>query len=109
MPPRPPANSNRQPRRRPGPVMPGGWVWLVLLVGVVGMLIMLGYDTYPRIDYSEFSTLLEGHRLDNVTLIGTERIVGEVKEGQKAELPEGLRNKLGRGNKFSVDRPSNDN
>ena len=30
MPPRqPPAPSSGKPRRRPGPVMPGGWVWLV--------------------------------------------------------------------------------
>ncbi len=77
-PPQPPAN----PRRRPGPAVPTGWIWLVLLAMVLLALWFAGSDTanLPYIDYSDFLKLVAGKDLKHVTFVGADRIVGEVND-----------------------------
>ena len=64
MPPRPPSPSNRSPRRRPGPAMPG-WLWMVLLASILLMLFVFPFDNPPTIDYSEFKTFFRENALDH--------------------------------------------
>lgn len=109
----PAPNSNtpppaRTPRRRPGPSVPSGWLWLVILGTVVVMLVLMGVGNVQTIDYSEFKKLLEEGRLGRVTLVGADRIVGEIKNERIEDLPAELKRKLRGGNKFAVERPKND-
>jgi cell division protease FtsH len=99
----PPANKQR---RRQGPAMPGGWIWLVILAMLVGMFFLASPgDNY--LPYSDFLRLVHDKELSKhltkVTFKGAEQITGEVKDA--SELPEEIRNKLVGGKKFTVLRP----
>ncbi len=92
-------------QRRPD-VMPGGWLWLVILVLLVGILYLaLGFGSSNQIDYSDFTTLLEKGDVESVTVIGKEspKIVGEIKKN--VELPERLKKQI-RNDKFTTLVPS---
>src|SRR4051812_17342533 len=101
MPPRPntpPSNA----RRRQGPAMSGGWIWLVILATVVGMLFLTQeLGTTGTINYSDFVKLARANKISKVTYVGTDRIIGEVKDPEDAEVK---KLKL-RGNKFTTLMP----
>lgn len=94
MPPRsspPPAG---KPRRRPAPVMPGSWIWLVLLAFLVGVFIYGSFTTTPGVDFSEFLKLINDDKnaayVKKITFSGTRRIIVELDYGRKPdgdELP----------------------
>src|SRR6266404_7764615 len=109
MPPRqspPPAG---QPRRRQGPLMPSGWLWLVLLG--MGMFLVWMWDatTNNRVDYSDLLNLVEAKKLSKVTFVsGEEKILGELKENWEALPPvknqDELKKKI-RNNQFATYYP----
>lgn len=68
------------PRRRPAAPTPNGWIWLIILATVAVMLFFTQSlaDT-GIINYSDFIRLLDKGNLAKVTFLGSDRIVGEVK------------------------------
>src|SRR2546421_10270062 len=100
MPPRQSSPNARGNRRRPSnPGMPGGWLWLIIVVSVLAMIFIVNYDNGATIDYSDFWTLVQSHQLKKVTFMGNDRIFGEVKD--RDQLPEELKGKL-KGNRFNT-------
>src|SRR5712692_7449669 len=91
MPPRqspPPAG---QPRRRQGPVMPSGWLWLVLLGMGMFMVWMWEATTNNPVDYSDLLNLAEAKQLSKVTFVsGEEKLIGELKDNWKP--PDNIKN-----------------
>ncbi len=83
--PRDPNAPPRKNRRRPE-VMPGGWLWLVLLIMLaLGMLLFFGIGTVP-LDYSELCLLAEAGKTDKgsnkiikrIAFIGSDKLEGEL-------------------------------
>jgi cell division protease FtsH len=116
-PPRPlPPPNSRPPAggRRRGPATPepnSKWIWLVLILTVVGLIFFGSYSTPGNLDYSEFIKLVTSKEyskyLTKVVLTGSDRISGEVKPEDLDKLPEDLRKKFS-GNHFTTVRPSLD-
>lgn len=104
-----PAPPNGQPQppgpKRAGPLLPGGWVALVVL-GVVAFAFLAFGNRYREINYSEFRELMDAGELKTVALIGTDRAEGEVRNPNG---PIATRLKLGTAGRFAVNLPhSND-
>jgi cell division protease FtsH len=76
---------------------------MVILLLLVGMFLASSVGQARRIEWSEFYTLLEQGKLEKVTLLGTERIEGEVKQSELDKLEKPLKEKLSKG-KFLVQR-----
>jgi cell division protease FtsH len=107
MPPRqtpPPAGPNR---KRPSPVMPNSWIWLVILATVVlGMLIFGDMSKGNGIDYSDFLDLVNKRLVSSITIEGKNRVKGEVKKKDDPGISEELRKRLERSNgKFTTRLP----
>ncbi len=102
MPPRQSQNPPRTPRRRPGPVMPGGWVWLVLLMVVVGVMFLVGdLNGPPKISDSEFRELVTRNLVEKVKFqadVGT----GEIKKSELEKVPQEIKDKLHGSSRFQV-------
>jgi cell division protease FtsH len=88
--------------------MPGGWLWLLILLLLVGVLYFtMGFGTAGQVDYSEFMKLVEDHQVNKVVLLGANRVVGELKEG--AKVPEEVAKKLrGANNKIAANVPESE-
>jgi cell division protease FtsH len=103
--PTPPGGPGGPNARRPAPVPPGVFVIVALLIVMVVYLAVMSPPT-KEIYYSEFRQLLDAGQLKQVTLVGDDRLTGEVKDA-KSELATKL--KLPAGGKFSTNLlPSND-
>jgi len=102
----PPPNGPGAPGAAPkkaNPLLPGGWVVLVVLL-VLGVVYFASGQ--PReIKYSEFTTLTESGQVKTIVLLGSERIEGEVRDAN-AESAKVL--KLSSG-KFGVNLPHTNN
>ena len=80
-----------QPRRRQGPIMPSGWLWLVLLGMGMFMVWMWEATTNNPVDYSDLLNLVEAKQLSKVTFVsGEEKINGELKDNWK--VPDSIKN-----------------
>jgi cell division protease FtsH len=98
MPPRQPSSPSRNSRRRPGPTMPGSWVWLALLAMVVLFMLFFGdIGSPPSIGEKDFKDLVRNDNVEKVTFEGQERVIGEIKNPDN--LPPDLE-KLKGGKKF---------
>jgi cell division protease FtsH len=88
--------------------MPNGWILFVILALGVGLLFLTSDMTSnPTIPYSDFWRLLTKGELSSVTVIGGERIRGEVKSPK--DWPPELKELEGlRGKKFLTKRPQVD-
>jgi cell division protease FtsH len=98
-----PSNKNR---RRPE-VMPGGWLWLVILALLVGILYFALVPPKNSIEYRDFLTLLQDGYVKSITTVGKDpvQINGEVyKEKIKNLKDETLRDKISSG-KFTTKVP----
>src|SRR5262249_31619534 len=73
-------------------VMPGGWLWLVLLLLLVGLLWFTLSPGSGRIEYGQFMKLVDANAFKRVDVIGNTRIVGTVENRDK--IPEDRRNRL---------------
>src|SRR5437660_5155297 len=81
-----------QPRRRQGPIMPSGWLWLVLLGMGMFMVWMWEATTNNPVDYSDLLNLVEAKQLSKVTFVsGEEKILAELKDNW--EVPATIKNK----------------
>ncbi len=102
MPPTPPA-ATPSAARRTGPLLPGGWLlMLILAVVAVGLLLM---DHTKALTYTEFERVVESGQLKKVTLLGKDRVYGEVRD-KDGDLAKELKLTVGR---FSVRLPASDN
>jgi cell division protease FtsH len=87
--PPPPAG---QPRRRQGPVLPSGWLWLVLLGMGIFMVWMFEAANSSSVSISDFWDLADAKLLRKVTIIsGEDRVVAELKPNYK--LPSDLKSR----------------
>jgi cell division protease FtsH len=99
--PSPPTPGN--PRRRPGPVMPSGWVWLVILaMAVATFWAMNEYQSPTVISYKEFTNLLDRGLVKKITIEG-KNLTGELNE--KAADNELVKSLKIRGSRFSAGLP----
>ena len=97
----PPAGPNR---RRPSPVMPNSWIWLVLLATALVALAVYT-DVGNRsgsLDYSDFLQLIDKGKVARITILGKNEVVGELKPN--TEVDEALKNKV-RNGRFAVKIP----
>jgi cell division protease FtsH len=88
--------------------MPGSWIWLVILGTVLLMLLVSGLGDRKKIDWSDFIRIVYNDdyakNLSKVTMVGTDRILIEVKDPEK--LPPELSDKKIK--EFSTYRPAGD-
>src|SRR5205807_6167635 len=95
------------PRRRPGPMMPSGWVWLVILGMALAMLWVTSvFQSDTTIQYSDFLTLLDKDFVARVTIVGKDHLTGEL-QAKAMEDPLVKELKI-RGSRFSVTLPAGD-
>ncbi len=82
------------PRQRKRPdTMPGGWIWIVVLLVLSGIIITaFGVQAGSQINYGEFLNLAKTDKIEKITIYGDERIVGKLKKD--AALPEALQSKV---------------
>ena len=112
------------PREQPPPsrkgrrqdTMPGGWLWIVILFLLAGvMYFTLGFNSAGVIGYSEFMKLAAPHKEDNgkkvepgkfskVVIKGTNRMVGEIRDGEVDALPKAIKDRV-RYNKVETNIP----
>jgi cell division protease FtsH len=106
----PPPGTPGKPRRRPGPPgMGGNLIWVVVLALLVGWFLVQGFNPAGNLEWSEFSTLLKTQNLKKVSLIGHDRITGEVANASAEDLPAELKTKLQKSRgRFTVQRPQID-
>src|SRR5947209_17924796 len=103
MPPSPTPPPSGPTRRRPGPAMPGGWVWLAVVVVAFFVLWMMGEVAgSSAVDYSTFLNLADEGKIAKVTFSSGDRLIAEVKD--TADLPPDISKKLARG-KFTTYLP----
>lgn len=102
MPPRPNPPSGK-PRRRPAPVMPGGWIWLIIIAMIAGMIFLGTFPSSGTIHWSDFLRLIDtaelSQHLKKLTFVNNDRIEGEVDD--KNALPDDIKRQLS-GNSFMV-------
>lgn len=93
------------PAKRGSPLLPGGWIVLIVLSVVAFAFFAFG-NRHKEINYSQFRELVDAGQLRTVTLIGTDRAEGEVRD-PNSELAKKF--ELGKSGRFSVNLPhSND-
>src|SRR5688572_15503658 len=97
----PPQNRNR--RRQES--MPGGLLWVVILLLLVGvMYFTLGFNSGGIIDYSDFMDIAKEKKFARVVIRGNTRMIGELKEKVKDDLPAAIKSKE-RYNKLETNIP----
>ena len=89
--------------RRSSPWWPGGWIVLGLIVLLGVMLIV--FDRPGRIGYSDFQFLLETGQIKKLTIIGTDRAIGEVRDKNDPAVKQAKVS----GEKFTVNVPDPNN
>src|SRR5437764_11139340 len=110
MPPRPNPPTSGKPRRRPGPVMPGGWIWLVLLLMMLGIILVSNFPT-SYVGIGDLVRLVndpeQAGNIKEITFVGSDRIVTEVFDREK--LPEDIKKQVSTvgntGGRFTTRRP----
>src|SRR5262245_16912351 len=86
MPPRQSPPPTGPARRRPVPVMPNSWIWLVILATVVvGMVLFAPLGSGSIIDYSDFLKLVSDNKVSKITIQGRNMIVGLIKDEYKED------------------------
>jgi cell division protease FtsH len=93
MPPRQPNGPQKNIRRKPAPVMPGGWMWLVLLIAVVMMLFFVTTDG-TQISMTDFIDLIKNDNVANAKIHVNDRVVATVKDPTSEKIPEDIRKKI---------------
>src|SRR3989442_11940843 len=85
---------NPQNRRRRQESMPGGWLWLVILLLLAVILWFTFVPSTGTIDYSDFMTLAKEKKFEKVIIKGTSRAIGELKESEVAKLKEDIKRQV---------------
>jgi cell division protease FtsH len=72
--------------------MPGGWLWVIVLLLFGGVMwVLLGVTSAGTIRYTDFVQLAQKGKFTSVTIRGTSLAVGELKEDEVKNLPEDLK------------------
>ncbi len=74
----PDAPPTRPSGRRSSPLLPGGWVALLILLAVAVVLVYLGNTKV--LTYTQFERLADGGHIKKFTIIGRDRAAGEVRD-----------------------------
>jgi cell division protease FtsH len=83
--------SSRQ-RKRPD-TMPGGWIWIVVLLGLVVVIVTaFGVPHGSQINFFQFVDLAREKKIDKITIRGEERVIGHLKPD--VELPDNIKTKV---------------
>src|ERR1700730_15778970 len=102
-PPREPSGPNKGRRRQES--MPGGWLWLViLLVLAVFLYFTLGFQGGGMIDYTEFMQIAKDQLFIKVTIVGDDRAIGELKNNAEEKLKEEVKKQV-RSNRLATNIP----
>lgn len=109
MPPRQNPPPTGPTRRRPGPVMPNSWIWLVILATVVVAMVVYSPLTGGNgLEYSDFVRLINDKKVSRVIIQGKNFVRGEVKDTK--DVPEEIAKKLNKGTgSFTVKIPDANN
>ena len=102
--PQPPQTTPPTPKRA-SPLLPGGWIVLILLSVLFVFYFIRG--TPHEISYSQFSALMDAGQVKSIILIGSDRLEGEVRD-VGSEPVTSLEKNLGSnlsGGRFSVNLP----
>jgi len=100
--PPPPLPPNAPPPKRGNPLLSGVWI-VVAIIGVI-LAVMAFTDSYKTIDITDFKDLVDAGQIKKLTLIGTERARGEIRD---PSVEPAVRLELKRG-KFEVNLPHSD-
>jgi cell division protease FtsH len=87
--------------------MGGNFLWIVVLILVVGWFLYSAPGSGPAIEWGDFWALLSKHKLKKVTVVGNERISGEMNDADLGDLPASVQESLKKLNgkkKFTVER-----
>src|SRR5262245_34248250 len=95
--PQPPAGQQPPPKKA-SPFLPGGWI--VLIVLAVLAVVYFAQGSHREIEYSQFIDLVNAGQVKKVTLIGNDRIEGEIRDPKAPEA-----GPLKGGTKFGVYLP----
>ncbi|HEV3386820.1 MAG TPA: ATP-dependent zinc metalloprotease FtsH, partial [Gemmata sp.] len=102
-PPQQPPQTTPPGPKRANPLLPGSWIAVILLT--ILAIFYFSSSTTHDIDYSQFSELIEIGQVKSITLIGTDKLEGELRTPDSEKAKEF---KITSG-KFSVNLPhSND-
>ncbi len=104
--------TGKPPRRRPGqPGVGGNLIMAVILISILALLVFNSLSPSGVVEWGEFYRILENpdlaKHLKSVRFRGTDSIEVEIDEAIKKQLPETVRNKIGRGTRFTVQRLHN--
>ncbi len=95
-----------KPRRRPTSGGAGNWVWMLVVLFIIGIFILNSLEPSGAIEWSDFYTLITDPEaslnVKKVTFRGADQIVVEVDDPGK--LPKDLQKKIARGNRLTVTR-----
>ena len=75
----PPPPPGGKPRRRPQPSVGGNWIWLVILLVLVGMFLVQSINPAGSLEWSEFQTLLEQGKLTSGSTWHAAGLVGQLR------------------------------
>jgi ATP-dependent metalloprotease FtsH len=98
----PPTQQPQNPPPAPkkgGPFLPG-W-WIILIVLAVLAVVYFAQGSYREIEYSQFMDLVNAGQVKKITLIGTDRVEGEVRDAKAEVATKALKG----GSKFGVYLP----
>jgi len=87
--------------------MPGGWLWVVILMVLVGILYFtLGLPSAGLVDYPEFMEVAKADVFTKVTIIGSDRAIGDVSKEklEKAKIRDEIKNQV-RGGRLATNIP----
>jgi len=88
-----PAKSERKSRRQD--TMPGGMLWIVVLLLLGVVLLITFFPSGTTVDYSEFVKLVAEKKVAKVTLSeGANSLTAEFEKSVEDTLPEEIRNKI---------------
>ncbi|MFO0970423.1 MAG: ATP-dependent zinc metalloprotease FtsH [Gemmataceae bacterium] len=94
-------NPNQRNRRRQE-AMPGGWLWIIILLLLAAvMYFTLGFSGDNVVNYTDFLAAAKSQQFKLVIFKGSNRLIGELKEGEEAKLPDPVKKKV-RGNKIET-------
>src|SRR2546421_1939303 len=92
-PPREPLNPQQRGRRRQES-MPGGWLWLVVLVLLAIVVWFTFAGSSGVIDYSQFMALAREGKFERVIQRGDTKAIGEIRASEVDKLDENIKKQV---------------